>query len=100
MALLQELRGLPVRAGALASASVVSGVLVFRFLGNSAEQARILFEQAWRVLRPVIAGRPACSSSHLVDLTIGGPWIYFLVKRTNFCCSLPDSWRNKEGPRP
>lgn len=60
-ALLQELRGLPVREGTFASASVVSDVLVFRFLGNAVESARILFEQAWRILRPVIAGRPACA---------------------------------------
>jgi urease accessory protein len=59
-AVLQELRAIPVRAGGLSSASEVGGVVVLRYLGNGAEQARILFERAWGVLRPVIVGRPAC----------------------------------------
>ena len=59
-AVLQELRGIRAREGELVSASEVSGVLLFRYLGNGAEQARILFEKAWQVLRPVIVGRPAC----------------------------------------
>jgi len=58
--LLRDLRGLRVREGELSSASEVGGVLVFRYLGNGAEQARILFEKAWRILRPMIIGRPAC----------------------------------------
>jgi urease accessory protein len=59
-ALLGELRTLPTREGDLSSASLVHGALVFRYLGNSAEQARILFEKAWCLLRPAIAGRIAC----------------------------------------
>jgi urease accessory protein len=59
-ALLQDLRAIPVRAGELSSASEVNGVLVLRYLGNGSEQARILFETAWHILRPVTIGRPAC----------------------------------------
>ncbi|HEX7505288.1 MAG TPA: urease accessory protein UreD [Polyangia bacterium] len=59
-ALQHELRGLRVRNSGLLSASEVSGVLVLRYLGNAVEQARILFEKAWHILRPVILGRPAC----------------------------------------
>lgn len=59
-ALLHGLRGLRVHESELLSASEVSGVLVLRYLGNAVEQARILFEKAWRILRPVILGRPAC----------------------------------------
>jgi urease accessory protein len=59
-ALLQELRRLRVREGELTSTSEISGVLALRYLGNGAEQARILFEKAWHILRPVIVGRPAC----------------------------------------
>jgi urease accessory protein len=59
-ALLQDLRALPGRPGELRSVSDVSGVLVLRYLGDGAEQARILFEKAWHILRPGIVGRPAC----------------------------------------
>jgi urease accessory protein len=58
--LLCELRTLRPHEGDLSSATWVNGVVVFRYLGNSVEQARILFEKAWCVLRPAIAGRPAC----------------------------------------
>ena len=58
--LLQELRGIRVREGELSSASLVNGVVVLRYLGNGAEQARNLFEKAWHILRPMIVGRPAC----------------------------------------
>lgn len=58
--LLHQLRGLHVRECELCAASEVSGVLILRYLGNGAEQARILFEKAWQLLRPVIVGRPAC----------------------------------------
>jgi urease accessory protein len=59
-ALLHRLRELRVREGDLSSATEVGGVLIFRYLGNGAEQARILFEKAWGIFRPVIVGRPAC----------------------------------------
>jgi urease accessory protein len=59
-ALLADLRGLPVKPGELCSATLVSGVVVMRYLGNSVENARILFEKGWRLVRPAIFGRPAC----------------------------------------
>jgi len=59
-ALLTELRGIPVKPGELCSTTLVSGVVVMRYLGNSVENARILFEKGWRLVRPVIFGRPAC----------------------------------------
>lgn len=59
--LLALLRELGPRDGGLCSASLVGGVLVFRYLGNGAEPARILFEQAWHLLRPALVGRPACA---------------------------------------
>ena len=59
-ATLGELRELPVTEGELRSATLVRGVLVMRYLGNSVERARILFEKAWHVLRPKLVGRPAC----------------------------------------
>jgi len=59
-ALLAELRALPVKPGDLCSATLVSGVVVMRYLGNSVENARILFEKGWRLARPLIFGRPVC----------------------------------------
>lgn len=38
----------------------MDGVLVCRYLGDSAQRARILFAQAWAALRPVVIGIPAC----------------------------------------
>ena len=38
----------------------MDGVLVCRYLGDSAQRARILFTQAWAALRPVLIGIPAC----------------------------------------
>jgi len=46
--------------GAWRSVSVVGGVLVLRYLGDSAERARTFCESAWRQVRPVLLGRPAC----------------------------------------
>jgi urease accessory protein len=59
--LLAQLRKLGPRDDGLCSASLLSGILVFRYVGNGAEPARILFEQAWHLLRPVLVGRPACA---------------------------------------
>jgi len=39
--------------------TLVSGVLVLRFLGSSTREGRSLFERALAVLRPLYAGRPA-----------------------------------------
>jgi urease accessory protein len=45
-------------AGAF-SITLVSGVLVARFLGPSTREARVCLERAFSVLRPLYAGRPA-----------------------------------------
>lgn len=41
------------------AATLVSRVLLVRYLGNSTREARRLFESAFHVLRPLYAGRPA-----------------------------------------
>jgi urease accessory protein len=41
------------------SVTLVSGVLVARFLGASTREARVCLERAFGVLRPLYAGRPA-----------------------------------------
>lgn len=41
------------------AATLVSGVLILRFLGSSTREARALFEHAHSVLRPLYAGRAA-----------------------------------------
>ncbi len=44
----------------LFSATLINGVLVCRYLGWQAEHARSAFIAAWRVIRPQLAGQPAC----------------------------------------
>jgi len=44
----------------LFSATLLDKLLVCRFLGNTAEAARASFTSAWRVIRPILFGRPAC----------------------------------------
>jgi urease accessory protein len=46
---------------ALVSATQLDQVLVCRYLGDDAEQARALFAVAWAVLRPAVLGRSACA---------------------------------------
>jgi urease accessory protein len=46
---------------ALVSATQLDKVLVCRYLGDDAEQARALFATAWTVLRPAVLGRAACA---------------------------------------
>jgi urease accessory protein len=46
-------------AGDLWAATLVSGVLVVRYRGGSTRAARLLFERALHVLRPLYAGRAA-----------------------------------------
>ncbi len=41
-------------------ATLLDDLLVCRYLGRHAERARTVFERAWTVLRPALAGRPAC----------------------------------------
>ena len=47
-------------ADALFSVSQLDGVLVCRYLGNQAGDARRCFQQAWHVLRPLAVGVEAC----------------------------------------
>ncbi len=44
----------------LVSATQLDQVLVCRYLGDDAEQARAFFSAAWSVLRPAVLGRVAC----------------------------------------
>ena len=39
--------------------SVLPGILVARYLGNSSEAARLWFAELWAILRPACIGRPA-----------------------------------------
>lgn len=48
-------------AETVAAVSDCDGVLVCRYRGPSAEQARRLFIRIWQVLRPLLADRPACA---------------------------------------
>lgn len=47
-------------AETVCAVSDCEGVLVCRYRGPSAEQARRLFIRIWQVLRPLVADRPAC----------------------------------------
>lgn len=40
--------------------TLLDGLLVARYLGEGAEQARGLFTRIWEILRPRLLGRPAC----------------------------------------
>lgn len=42
-----------------AGVTLLNGVLVLRYLGNSTEQAHRLLRSAWHVLRPAVTGKPA-----------------------------------------
>jgi len=42
------------------SVTLVDGVLVARYLGDSTETARRLFSDIWKQLRPAVLNRPAC----------------------------------------
>ena len=41
--------------------TVVDGLLVARYLGDSTEMARKLFARIWRAARPLVSARPACT---------------------------------------
>jgi urease accessory protein len=45
---------------ALVSATQLDAVIVCRYLGDDAEQARACFVAAWTILRPAVLGRVAC----------------------------------------
>ena len=42
-----------------AGVTLLNGVLVLRYLGNSTEQAHRLLRSAWQILRPAVTGKPA-----------------------------------------
>jgi urease accessory protein len=56
---LSAVREQVVSEAGLFALTLVSGVLIARFLGGSTREARALFEQAYAVLRPLYAGRQA-----------------------------------------
>ncbi len=45
----------------LFSVTLLDGVVVCRYLGDHAEEARQCFEKAWSVLRPAVLQRPVCA---------------------------------------
>lgn len=53
-------RVVPERASDLFSVTAISGLLVCRFLGSSAEQARRSLADAWRTLRTEVLGKSDC----------------------------------------
>jgi urease accessory protein len=57
--LLEACRALAPADGASHALSVLPGVLVARFLGDSSEAARHWFADLWAILRPACCGRPA-----------------------------------------
>lgn len=50
---------LPLRG--VVAATFRLGLLLLRYLGPDAEEARMVFERAWGVVRPLLLGRPACA---------------------------------------
>ncbi|MEY2633416.1 MAG: hypothetical protein RIR00_2070, partial [Pseudomonadota bacterium] len=58
-ALLEALRPLAPQDGARHGLTVLPGVLIARYLGDSSEAARHWFTALWQLLRPVFCGRPA-----------------------------------------
>jgi urease accessory protein len=56
---LREAAAAQLSAGEQFGATLVKGVAVVRYLGNSSEQARRMMLLAWQVLRPVVIGRDA-----------------------------------------
>lgn len=58
--LLESLREIPVPPSADAALTALPRLLVARYLGNSAEQARLYFIELWRRVRPAALGKAAC----------------------------------------
>jgi urease accessory protein len=48
-------------SGSLGAATIIDDVVVCRYLGPSAGEARALFAAMWGVLRPRLLGRAACA---------------------------------------
>jgi urease accessory protein len=59
--LLESLREIAAPPGAEVALTALPRILIARYLGNSAEQARHYFAELWRRLRPIALGRSACS---------------------------------------
>ncbi len=47
--------------GFVFTVTLINDVLLCRFLGQHGETARLVFEQAWKIIRPHVAGVQACS---------------------------------------
>ena len=61
LGLVEQVREAVTPAAGLFSATQVDGVLICRYLGEHADEARQCFETAWGVLRPALLQRPACA---------------------------------------
>ena len=48
------------REEGLCGATLLADLLVVRYLGNSVEEARTIFLEIWRRIRPVLLGKDAC----------------------------------------
>jgi urease accessory protein len=59
--LLEGLRAVSAPQGAQVGLSALPGLLLARYLGDSAEQARGYFAALWECLRPAAVGRAACA---------------------------------------
>lgn len=58
VALLEACRKIPPTDGAHHGLSVLPGILVARYLGDSSEAVRLWFTELWGILRPACCGRP------------------------------------------
>ncbi len=58
---IDQLRETVLPAAGLFSVTQLDGVIVCRYLGDHAEEARWCFETAWSVLRPAYLQRPVCT---------------------------------------
>ncbi|MEK7322133.1 MAG: urease accessory protein UreD [Pseudomonadota bacterium] len=59
--LLEQVREAVAPAAGLFSATRLDGMMVCRYLGDHADEARRCFETVWTVLRPALLQRPACA---------------------------------------
>jgi urease accessory protein len=59
---LEQLRDMPGdNYGNEIGLTIVDGLLVARYLGDSTERARKLFARIWQMTRPLVCSRPACT---------------------------------------
>lgn len=59
--LLEGVRAAIAPRDGLFSITQLHGVIVCRYLGDHADEARQCFERAWEMLRPAVLNRPACA---------------------------------------